>query len=134
MNFKLALKVFYCPTNVVFLITFTQNQAAEAVQETERAYKQINELKRKHEQEVSKLNQLLEETLMAKEVGPVYDTVKEAKPIYEDSNMAKYDAVELDTADQRWREEFDPFYSAEEESSKLVEPSSWFSGYDRCNI
>ncbi|KAG8369560.1 hypothetical protein BUALT_Bualt14G0026100 [Buddleja alternifolia] len=30
--------------------------------------------------------------------------------------------------DQQWREEFAPSYDVEEE------PSSWFSGYDRCNI
>lgn len=29
--------------------------------------------------------------------------------------------------DQQWREEFAPSYGVEE-------PSSWFSGYDRCNI
>lgn len=112
-----------------------QNQAAEAVQETEKAYKQIDQLKRKHEQDVSTLNQLLAESHRAKEVGPDYDMAKEVGPVYDDSDMAKYDAVELDTtADQRWRDEFEPFYNGDEESTKLVEPSSWFSGYDRCNI
>ncbi|KVI00429.1 Kinesin, motor domain-containing protein [Cynara cardunculus var. scolymus] len=39
------------------------------------------------------------------------------------------------TSDQQWRDEFDTFYSEDEgELSKLPEPSSWFSGYDRCNI
>ncbi|KAI3470080.1 hypothetical protein Pfo_026743 [Paulownia fortunei] len=32
------------------------------------------------------------------------------------------------SVDQQWREEFAPSYGVEEE------PSSWFSGYDRCNI
>ncbi|KAL3635015.1 TRAFAC class myosin-kinesin ATPase superfamily [Castilleja foliolosa] len=32
------------------------------------------------------------------------------------------------TADQQWQEEFAPSYGVSEE------PSSWFSGYDRCNI
>ncbi|KAL8048654.1 hypothetical protein ABFX02_07G081100 [Erythranthe guttata] len=32
--------------------------------------------------------------------------------------------------DQQWREEFAPSYDGVEEE----EPSSWFSGYDRCNI
>lgn len=31
-------------------------------------------------------------------------------------------------SDQEWRQEFAPSYDVEEE------PSSWFSGYDRCNI
>ncbi|KAK9932898.1 hypothetical protein M0R45_020119 [Rubus argutus] len=36
---------------------------------------------------------------------------------------------------ERWKEEFEPFYNAEDgELRKLTEPSSWFSGYDRCNI
>lgn len=34
---------------------------------------------------------------------------------------------EGDNSDQHWREEFAPSYGVEE-------PSSWFSGYDRCNI
>lgn len=33
-----------------------------------------------------------------------------------------------ESRDQQWREEFAPSYGVEEE------PSSWFSGYDRCNI
>jgi kinesin family protein 15 len=50
--------------------------------------------------------------------------------------MPKYDAGEpLGEGDQQWREEFEPFYKAKDgELSKLAEPSSWFSGYDRCNI
>jgi kinesin family protein 15 len=52
--------------------------------------------------------------------------------------MPKYDAGEpLSEGDERWREEFEPFYNVEDgegELSKLAEPSAWFSGYDRCNI
>lgn len=84
-------------------------------------------MKRKHEKDVSTLNQLLAESRLPKEaVGTVCD----------DSNTAKYDAGEPDTAaDQRWRDEFEPLYNAEEEhTTRLAEPSSWFSGYDRCNV
>ena len=55
-------------------------------------------------------------------------------PAYEDeTSKAKYDMDE--SHDQRWREEFEPFYNGEDGEllPKLSEPS-WFSGYDRCNI
>ena len=104
-----------------------QKQAMEAEQETEKAYKQIEKLKKKHEKEISTLNQFLAESRLPK---------KALTPTYDDSEMAKYDAGESHTAcDQQWREEFEPFYNGEDsELSKLAEPSSWFSGYDRCNI
>lgn len=104
-------------------------QAMEAKQETEKAYKQIENLKKKHKKEISTLNQFLAESRLPKEA---------LKPAYDDSEMAKYDAGEdsQTTCDQQWREEFEPFYNGEDsELSRLAEqPSSWFSGYDRCNI
>lgn len=108
-------------------IATAQKQAMEAEQETEKAYKQIEKLKKKHEKEISTLNQFLAESRLPK---------KALTPTYDDSEMAKYDAGESHTAcDQQWREEFEPFYNGEDsELSKLAEPSSWFSGYDRCNI
>ncbi|KAJ7979141.1 Kinesin-like protein [Quillaja saponaria] len=36
--------------------------------------------------------------------------------------------------DQKWKEEIEPFSNADGELVKLAEHSSWFSGYDRCNI
>ncbi|KAL6342691.1 hypothetical protein AAG906_013097 [Vitis piasezkii] len=108
-------------------VATAQKQAMEAEQETEKAYKQIEKLKKKHEKEISTLNQFLAESRLPK---------KALTPTYDDSEMAKYDAGESHTAcDQQWREEFEPFYNGEDsELSKLAEPSSWFSGYDRCNI
>uniref|UniRef100_A0A164T324 Kinesin motor domain-containing protein n=1 Tax=Daucus carota subsp. sativus TaxID=79200 RepID=A0A164T324_DAUCS len=107
-------------------IATAQNQAAEAELETEKAYKQIDKLKRKHEKDISAWKQLLAESRLPKEA---------IEPVYDDCNTAKYDVVELDptTADQHWRDEFKPFYNSEDESSRLAEPS-WFSGYDRCNV
>ncbi|XP_059632075.1 kinesin-like protein KIN-12B [Cornus florida] len=110
-------------------IAAAQKQAMDAEQETEKAYKQIDKLKKKHEKELSTLNQLLEESRLPKEAF--------RPPPYDNSDMTKYDAVEPphSTGDQQWREEFEPFYNVEDgEISKLAEPSSWFSGYDRCNI
>ena len=99
----------------------------EAEQETEKAHKQIDKLKRKHEHEISTLNELLSESRLPKEA---------IQPAYDNFDIAKYDASEIhDAGDQRWREEFKPFYNGEDgELSKLGENSSWFSGYDRCNI
>lgn len=56
---------------------------------------------------------------------------------YPTSSMAKFDAEGHSAGDERWKEEFQAFYNNEIEddlSSKFAEPSSWFSGYDRCNI
>ncbi|KAL6960056.1 TRAFAC class myosin-kinesin ATPase superfamily [Sarracenia purpurea var. burkii] len=100
----------------------------EAEQETAKAYKQIDKLKKKHEKEITPMKQLVAESRLPKEA---------MRPAYDDSDMPKYDTGEyLNTDDQRWREEFEPFHNVEEgELSKLAEsPSSWFSGYDRCNI
>lgn len=100
----------------------------EAEHETDKAYKQIDKLKRKHEHEISTLNELRRESHLPKEaIEP---------PAYNNFDIPKYDAGENhDASDQRWREEFEPFYNGEDgELSKLSENSSWFSGYDRCNI
>ncbi|XVF37885.1 hypothetical protein REPUB_Repub20aG0049500 [Reevesia pubescens] len=109
-------------------IAAAQKRAIEAEQETERAHKEIDKLKRKHDHEISTLNELLAESRLPKEAirPPAYDNV----------DIAKYDAGDIhDASDQRWREEFEPFYNGEDgELSKLAENSSWFSGYDRCNI
>lgn len=95
------------------------------MEESKKAYKQIDHLKRKHEKDVC-ICQLPANSCLPKEtVGPVYH----------DSNVVEDDAVRLDSkADERYRDDFES-YNAEEDSPRLVEePSSWFSGYDRCNI
>jgi kinesin family protein 15 len=105
-----------------------QRRAMEAEQEAVKANKQINKLKRKHENEISSLKELVAESRLPREaIRPAHN---------DDCNMPKYDAGEpLGEGDQQWREEFEPFYKAKDgELSKLAEPSSWFSGYDRCNI
>ncbi|KAM5569738.1 kinesin-like protein KIN-12B [Rosa sericea] len=109
-------------------VAIAQRQATEAQQETNKAYIKIEKLKKKHEKEISSLNELLAQSQLPKEaIRPAYD---------EDSHIAKYDVGEPHSlSDQRWKEEFEPFYNGEDgELRKLAEPSSWFSGYDRCNI
>ncbi|KAJ6680387.1 CENTROMERE PROTEIN E [Salix purpurea] len=154
-----------------------ERRAMEAEQEAVKANKQINKLKRKHENEISSLKEVVAESRLLKEGirptdndcnMPKYDageplseggqqwreheneisSLKEPvaesrlpkegiRPTDNDCNMPKYDAGEppLSEGDQQWREEFEPFYTSKDgELSKLAEPSSWFSGYDRCNI
>ncbi|KAJ9187052.1 hypothetical protein P3X46_002548 [Hevea brasiliensis] len=107
-------------------VAAAEKRAMDAEQETAKAYKkQIDKLKRKHENEINTLNELLAESRLPKEA---------IQPAHNDGETAKYD-TDLSEGD-RWREEFEPFYNNGEcgELSKLAEPSSWFSGYDRCNI
>ncbi|TMX02738.1 hypothetical protein EJD97_020165 [Solanum chilense] len=110
-------------------ITAAEKRAIEAEHEANSAYKQIDKLKKKHEKIINNLNQLLEESRLPKQRSEVIDN----------SETNTYDAREMMTngGDQLSREKFESFYNREEEEedlSKLVEPSSWFSGYDRCNI
>lgn len=104
-----------------------QKRADGAEQETSKAYKQIDKLKRNHENEINTLNELLAESRVPKET---------IQPACNDVKTAKYDTGDHFNEGERWREEFEPFYNNGEhgELSKLAEPSSWFSGYDRCNI
>ncbi|KAJ0035584.1 hypothetical protein Pint_25617 [Pistacia integerrima] len=101
-------------------------RAIEAEQETAKACKQIDQSKKKHEIDSRTLNEIIAESRLPKEA---------IQPVYNDSDVAKYDVEEPhDEGDQQWREEFKPFYTEESELSKFAESSSWFSGYDRCNI
>lgn len=108
-------------------VAAAEKRATEAEQETERAYKQIEKLKKKHEKDSNTLNQFYAESPTCQE--PL-------RPTSDDSQMVKYDVGEprTSTDDHQWKEEFEPFYNGEDSLSKLTEQSSWFSGYDRCNI
>ncbi|XP_022979663.1 kinesin-like protein KIN-12B isoform X1 [Cucurbita maxima] len=107
-------------------VAAAQRRTIEVEQEAEKAYKQIDKLKKKHEKEIATLNALMADSRLPKEaiIGPAYEN---------ETSKAKYDMDE--SHDQRWREEFEPFYNGEDGEllPKLSEPS-WFSGYDRCNI
>ncbi|XP_072969272.1 kinesin-like protein KIN-12B isoform X1 [Typha angustifolia] len=106
--------------------TVAQKKALLAEQETEKAYQEIDNLKKNYDQEILLLNQFLAESRLPK------DAVRPAEV-----NVpceAKYDGGDSLT-DQRWREEFEPFcQEVDNEFSKGTDPNSWFSGYDRCNI
>lgn len=99
-----------------------QKRAVMAEQVAEKAHQEIDELKKKHERE--RTNQLLAESDLPKEVS---------RPACSDVDMAtKYDRGECD---QQWGDKFVSFCDGgDNEFSRIEEPSSWFSGYDRCNI
>lgn len=87
-----------------------QKRTMDAEQETERAYKQIDKLKKNHEKEISALNELLANSRLHREARQ--------QPVYDEAF-----------------EEYACDHSGEDgELPKLTETSSWFSGYDRCNI
>ncbi|KAG9160579.1 hypothetical protein Leryth_023308 [Lithospermum erythrorhizon] len=108
-------------------ISSAEKRAIDLEKETDRAYKQIDELKRNHEKEINHLKQLHVDSHLPKEASALD---------LNDSRMTPFDADEIDNDDdQRWKEQSKRCTQAEEdELSKLGEPSSWFSGYDRCNI
>lgn len=110
-------------TYLFWLFILFQKRAIEAELETEKAYKQIDQLKKNHENEIHILNEMLAESRLPKEaIRPAFD---------DHPSMTKYDEVEAHSVgDQRWREEFEQF----KEEDSVLQPSSWFSGYDRCNI
>ncbi|KAL3507190.1 hypothetical protein ACH5RR_032572 [Cinchona calisaya] len=107
-------------------IAAAEKRAIEAEQETEKAYEKIDKLIRKHEEEIGAFNQLLADSHLSKAA---------VKPVYDVSETVNVDDGEetKSTGGEQWRQEFEPYYNSEEVLSKL-EPSSWFSGYDRCNI
>ncbi|KAI3996701.1 hypothetical protein MKX01_041001 [Papaver californicum] len=90
----------------------SQKRALEAEQEAEKAYRQIQKLKKKHEKEISTLNQVVAESRLPKEA---------IRPANNDFDTTRYD---------------EPLYHEQEENTELpVEPFIWFSsGYDQCNI
>ncbi|XP_009788676.1 kinesin-like protein KIN-12B [Nicotiana tabacum] len=107
-------------------IAAAEKRAIEAEQEANAAYKQIDKLKKKHEREINNLNQLLEVSSQPKE---------RSEAIYDNSVTATYEVGEVNNnGDKQWTEEFKSIYNREEDLTNLGEPSSWFSGYDRCNI
>ncbi|KAL8481040.1 hypothetical protein ACS0TY_026994 [Phlomoides rotata] len=68
-------------------------------------------------------------TLAEQETEIAYKELDKLKRLVSAPRVPKeeFDGDERREGDQQWREEFAPSYGVEE-------PSSWFSGYDRCNI
>nr|XP_043608952.1 kinesin-like protein KIN-12B [Erigeron canadensis] len=91
-------------------IASAEARARDAVLEKEKACKLIEKLKRKHQNGVT--------------ASPPFCGI----PTYDEG------AEPYSTGDQQARDEFDKIYNEDGELTKLPEPSTWFSGYDSCNI
>ena len=100
-----------------------------AEQETEKAYQEIDNLKKNYDQEVVSLNQRLTEFSQHNDATP---------PPAASSNLEsapRYDTVGGSPSDQQWQGELDAFHQRGSlEVTKSTDLNSWFSGYDRCNI
>ncbi|CAL1366603.1 unnamed protein product [Linum trigynum] len=114
-------------------VAVAQERAIGAELEAANAAKKIKKLKTKHEEEIGSWKMLLAESHLSKEAIPPPD-LPECSP-----SAAKYDEG------GEWREAIPPpdlpecspsaaKYDEGEEWREVFEPSSWFSGYDRCNI
>ncbi|KAI4317414.1 hypothetical protein L6164_025283 [Bauhinia variegata] len=101
----------------------SQKRAMEAELEAATAHKQIDKLKKKHENEINTLKELLEEARLPKEgIQPAYD---------DDLVMPNYDDIK---ESRSVNDRLGLFSNANDgELANLAEPS-WFSGYDKCNI
>ncbi|XP_020162174.1 kinesin-like protein KIN-12A isoform X2 [Aegilops tauschii subsp. strangulata] len=110
--------------------TVAQNRALLAEQETEKAYQEIDNLKKNYDHEIVALNQRLTE----------YSKHNDATPLpAASSNLdsaPRYDSVGGSPGDdQQWRGELDAIHQQGSlEVTKSTDLNSWFSGYDRCNI
>ncbi|CAM0905071.1 unnamed protein product [Alopecurus aequalis] len=109
--------------------TLAQNRALLAEQETEKAYQEIDNLKKNYDQEIVSLNQRLTEYSQHNDATslPAVSINLESAP--------RYDTVGGSPSDQQWQGELDGFHQGGSlEVTKSTDLNSWFSGYDRCNI
>lgn len=106
-------------------IAAAERRAIEAEHEAGRAYKQLDQLRRKHEEEVTGLNQIHAEPHVPISAKTVYIDSKSASPNGRDKILVISDGGK----------NLNPIITIQTRKlSKFGEPSSWFFGYDRCNI
>lgn len=107
--------------------SLAQKRALLAEQAAEKAYQEIDNLKKSYDQETLLLNQRLAES------KPPNNALQPAEP--SDMGVARYDTGGS-LGDQRWQEEFFKAFqqSMSADVSKSSDLTSWFSGYDKCNI
>lgn len=99
-----------------------QNRAMDAEQEAAKAFKQIDKLKKKHEIEISTLNELIAKSPMPMEaIQPTCN---------DDAIRIDEDTMEPPNSVNR----FEPVCIEEECEVAKSKEQSWFSGYDKCNI
>lgn len=106
-----------------------QKRASLAEEETEKAYQEIDNLKKNYDQEIVALNYRLTEYCQQNNNAllPAASSNLEA--------ATTDDAVGSCPGDQQWPRELDAFHQRGSlEVTKSTDLNSWFSGYDRCNI
>ncbi|XP_078441377.1 kinesin-like protein KIN-12B isoform X2 [Wolffia australiana] len=103
-------------------VAIAQKRAKQAEKETDKAHREIDNLKKIHEKEIKILNQRLAEASEPKEKG--------VSTYPRDAHIIRYDSISTDR-DQNWR---DVFEQQDEIFSRGAEKTSWFSGYDQCNV
>ncbi|KAM0882568.1 hypothetical protein ACQ4PT_032187 [Festuca glaucescens] len=140
--------------------TLAKHQALLAEQETEKAYQEIDNLKKNYDQEIVSLKQRLTEYSQHSDDTPQPDNLKKnydeevaslkQRLIYYSQDgdatpqpvassdlepAARYDTIGGSTSEQPWQGELDAFHQRGSlEVTKSTDLNSWFSGYDRCNI
>jgi kinesin family protein 15 len=103
-----------------------QKQALVAEQETEKAYQEIDNLKKNYDQEILALKQRLTESSQCKD-----DTVQPQEP--NNLEPPRYDTAGSPSG-QIWKEFNTLQQGGSFEVSKSTDLNSWFYGYDKCNI
>ncbi|KAF8780737.1 hypothetical protein HU200_001344 [Digitaria exilis] len=106
-----------------------KKRALMAEQETEKAYQEIDNLKKNYDQEIVALNQRLAESSQSQCKD---GAVEPEEPI--DLEPPRYDTAGSPSGEP-WKEEFSTLKQGGSfEVSKSTDLNSWFYGYDKCNI
>jgi kinesin family protein 15 len=101
-----------------------------AEQETEKAYQEIDKLKKNYDQEILSLNQRLAESSQCQCKD---GAVQPEEP--SDLEPPRYDTAGSPSGSQQWKVELDTLpQGGSFEVSKSTDLNSWFYGYDKCNI
>jgi len=114
------------PVTTSFCTPLLQKQALVAEQETEKAYQEIDNLKKNYDQEILALKQRLTESSQCKD-----DTVQPQEP--NNLEPPRYDTAGSPSG-QNWKEFNTLQQGGSFEVSKSTDLNSWFYGYDKCNI
>ncbi|RCV33142.1 hypothetical protein SEVIR_7G065600v4 [Setaria viridis] len=101
-----------------------------AEQETEKAYQEIEKLKKNYDQEILSLNERLAESSQSQCKD---GAVQPEEP--SDLEPPRYDTAGSPSGSQQWKVELDTLQQGGSfEVSKSTDLNSWFYGYDKCNI
>ncbi|KAF8765951.1 hypothetical protein HU200_007989 [Digitaria exilis] len=120
---------FYIRKLYTLCLHCLQKRALTAEQETEKAYQEIDNLKKNYDQEIVALNQRLAESCQSQCKD---GAVEPEEPI--DLEPPRYDTAGSPSGEP-WKDEFSTLKQGGSfEVSKSTDLNSWFYGYDKCNI